>query len=232
MAIVFNPFTGTFDFTGSGGGSSSNSFEIIQPDTGTAPTASSATDTLTLTSSDLTVNGNAGTKTITFSLPNATVIAKVLTGFSASAGAVAATDTILQGFNKVVGNIALKAPTASPTFTGSITFGNYHVEPSFHDFGNSGSSITLDLSQGSTVKTTLNAATPALTLSNGQTGASYVLMLVQDGSGSRVPSWVTTIDWGANGAPTLSTGAGKIDFINIFTPDGSTFYGMAYALGF
>jgi len=33
----------------------------------------------------------------------------LLTGFSASAGAVAATDTILVGFNKVVANVALRA---------------------------------------------------------------------------------------------------------------------------
>lgn len=38
-------------------------------------------------------------------LSNSAVIGKVLTGFSASAGVVAATDTILQAFNKIVGNI-------------------------------------------------------------------------------------------------------------------------------
>lgn len=39
-------------------------------------------------------------------VPNATVIGKLLTGFSASAGVVAATDTILGAFNKIVGNMA------------------------------------------------------------------------------------------------------------------------------
>lgn len=51
-------------------------------------------------------------------VPNATVISKLLTGFSALAGVVAVTDTILQAFNKIVGNIALRATIASPTFTG------------------------------------------------------------------------------------------------------------------
>ena len=52
--------------TGGGGGASSNSFEIIQPDHGTSPTASSPTDTLTLTSSDasITITGNSATKTV------------------------------------------------------------------------------------------------------------------------------------------------------------------------
>lgn len=45
----------------------SNSFTIIQTDTGTFPTASSPTDTLTLHNSDGTVSiaGNSGTKTVT-----------------------------------------------------------------------------------------------------------------------------------------------------------------------
>lgn len=47
-------------------------------------------------------------------LVNASVIAKVLTGFSAGAGTVASTDTILQAFNKIVGNIALKLTANSP----------------------------------------------------------------------------------------------------------------------
>lgn len=53
-------------------------------------------------------------------LTNSAVIGKVLTGFSSSAGTVAATDTILQAFNKVVGNIALKLNAASPSWTGTM----------------------------------------------------------------------------------------------------------------
>lgn len=53
-------------------------------------------------------------------LSTTAVTGKALTGFVSGAGTVAATDTILQGFNKVVGNLALKAPLASPTFTGTI----------------------------------------------------------------------------------------------------------------
>lgn len=48
----------------------------------------------------------------------ARVLATVLTGFAASAGTVSASDTILQAFNKVVGNIALKL-TANAPITGA-----------------------------------------------------------------------------------------------------------------
>lgn len=55
---------------------------------------------------------------------NSAVIGKLITGFVAGAGSVSATDTILQAFNKIVGNIALLAPLASPTFTGTVTAPN------------------------------------------------------------------------------------------------------------
>ena len=48
---------------------------------------------------------------------NSAVINKLLTGFSAAAGIVAAADSIITAFNKIVGNLALKAPLLSPSFT-------------------------------------------------------------------------------------------------------------------
>lgn len=48
-------------------------------------------------------------------LTNSAVIGKVLTGFSASPGTVAATDTILQGFNKLAGNAASYGDVSSNT---------------------------------------------------------------------------------------------------------------------
>lgn len=59
---------------------------------------------------------NAGVTAITA----ATVTGKLITGFVSGAGTVAATDTILQAFNKINGNVALKAPLASPVFTGDV----------------------------------------------------------------------------------------------------------------
>ena len=43
-----------------------------------------------------------------------------LTGFVSGAGTVTAADTILTAFNKINGNVALKAPLATPTFTGDV----------------------------------------------------------------------------------------------------------------
>lgn len=56
------------DNLGLGGGG--NAFTIFQPDAGTAPTADSSTDTLTMTSSDssITITGNSTTDTLDFLL--------------------------------------------------------------------------------------------------------------------------------------------------------------------
>ncbi|MFA6104947.1 MAG: tail fiber domain-containing protein [Victivallaceae bacterium] len=55
------------------------------------------------------------------SFTDAAVTGKLITGYASGAGTVAAADTILQAINKLNGNSELKAPLASPTFTGSVT---------------------------------------------------------------------------------------------------------------
>lgn len=57
---------------------------------------------------------SAGSLAVT--LTNSSVIGKVLTGFAAGAGTVAATDTILQAFQKIVGNIAALVTGVSSVF--------------------------------------------------------------------------------------------------------------------
>lgn len=77
---------------------------------------SSATNTLaklagntTTTKKYLTQTGNgANSAAPVWGSFNADVIASVLTGFSAAAGTVASTDTILQGLQKIVGNLGRK----------------------------------------------------------------------------------------------------------------------------
>lgn len=58
---------------------------------------------------------------------NAAVIAKLLTGYTAGAGSVSATDSILQAIQKVDGNDALKLPLAGGTMSGNIAMGGNKV---------------------------------------------------------------------------------------------------------
>jgi len=64
-------------------------------------------------------DGDKGDVTISiagtvWNINNASVIVKLLTDFSASAGTVSATDSILSAFQKIVGNIALKLTANDP----------------------------------------------------------------------------------------------------------------------
>ena len=74
---------------------------------------------------DVTSIGNATT------LSETTVTGKLLTGYTGTAGTIAATDSILSSINKLNGNSVLKAPIANPTFTGEVTLptGSSSVAP-------------------------------------------------------------------------------------------------------
>jgi hypothetical protein len=93
----------------------------------------------------------------------------------------------------------------------------------FFDIGNSGAAATANLANGNVQKITLTANC-TLTLTSPATGAyrSMLLMVFQDGTGSRTITWPASVKWGTAGAPTLSTGAGKMDKILLDTVDGGT----------
>lgn len=80
---------------------------------------------------DVTSSGNITT------LTNAPVIAKVLTGYVLGSGTVAATDSILQAFQK-------KADLASPTFSGTVN------SPNFKTSGASRSHVNIGASDNAT----------------------------------------------------------------------------------
>lgn len=97
----------------------------------------------------------------------------------------------------------------------------------FHDNGNSSTAATLDLATGNVQKLTLTANC-TITLTSPTSGAyrSMLLLLFQDATGSRTVTWPGSVKWGTAGAPTLSTGANKMDKILLDTVDGgTTWYG-------
>jgi len=85
-----------------------------------------------------------------------------------------------------------------------------------------------------TTVVTLAHATPALTLPFLKAGQRKRVVLVQDGTGSRVPSWVAastpsaqTLLWNTpNGAaPTLLTAAAAVNVVDFYSYDGTTVVG-------
>lgn len=57
---------------------------------------------------------------------------------------------------------------------------------------------------------------------NPKPNMTYVLEVLQDGTGSRTLSWPSNFDFGAAGAPVLSTGAGKRDIIFLYCYNSTT----------
>jgi hypothetical protein len=60
-------------------------------------------------------------------------------------------------------------------------------------------------------------------------GTSYVLILIQDGTGGRTITWPSGIRWGGGSAPTLVTTANRVTVISI-VPYSST-VGLAFLGG-
>jgi len=104
----------------------------------------------------------------------------------------------------------------------------------FHDAGNSGTSISITLTNGNVQKLALTGnCTLSLTAPASGAMRSLTLLLFQDGTGSRTVTWPSAVKWGNGGAPVLSIAAGKMDIVNLFTVDGgTTWYGIAGAQGF
>lgn len=66
---------------------------------------------------------------------------------------------------------------------------------------------------GFNVKVTLGGNRTFGAPTNMLDGRTYVLAIIQDGTGSRTGSFNALFDFGSAGAPTLSTGANKIDLV-------------------
>ena len=94
----------------------------------------------------------------------------------------------------------------------------------------SGTSVTLDISQGSVFTITLAHNISTFTWSNPATSgdvSAFVLKVTQDGTGSRTIAFPAAVDFAGGTAPTLSTGANDVDVFVFFTVDaGTTYFGF------
>jgi hypothetical protein len=88
-----------------------------------------------------------------------------------------------------------------------------------------GATVAIDWNNGPVQKVVLGG-NRTITFANPVSGGRYLLIIVQDATGSRtIASW-PTIKWTGGLAPTLTTTANKADMISI-TYDGTSYYGMA-----
>jgi hypothetical protein len=112
--------------------------------------------------------------------------------------------------------------------TGNISATGQIYSEAF-DNGNSGAAATVDWNQGNQQRITLTADC-TFTFSNPQDGASYLLVIIQDGVGSRTATFPGDVSWAGGSSPVLSIGAGDKDVVT-FAYDTATYLGAADATG-
>jgi hypothetical protein len=86
-----------------------------------------------------------------------------------------------------------------------------------------GTTITFDMATSPIHRVTLGG-NRTLAVSNVATSQAFVVILLQDGSGSKLVSWWAGIKWVNATAPTLTTTANRYD-IFAFIYDGTNYYG-------
>lgn len=108
----------------------------------------------------------------------------------------------------------------------TVTFG------SEYDNGTSGTTLTVNWGLANKQKVTLGASIGAgnLAFTDPAGVTNLTLKLTQDATGGRTVSWPSNVKWAYGVAPSLSTGAGAVDIINLYF-DGTNYYGAA-GIGF
>lgn len=78
--------------------------------------------------------------------------------------------------------------------------------------GESGTTFTINWQNGNVQFITLTGNC-TFTFTNPKAGSRYVLIMKQDGTGSRTVTWPSTVEFSGDTAPTLTTTGGKSDIV-------------------
>lgn len=84
-----------------------------------------------------------------------------------------------------------------------------------------GATVAVDWNNSHNQEVTV-AGNRTLTFSNGVSGQTYRITIIQDGTGSRTISWPASVVWAGGSAPTLTTTANYRDFV-VFYFDGTSY---------
>lgn len=161
-----------------------------------------------------------------------TSLAGLTTALSVAQGGSGA--VTLTGILKGNGTSAFTAVTApSGTIVGTTdtqTLTNKTVEAGTFTNGyteevntaNTSTAYTISLADGSFQVLTLTG-NATITMPTATAGRSFILLLKQDGTGSRTVTW-STVKWPGGTAPTITATASKQDILS-FVADGTNWYG-------
>ena len=190
------------------------------------PITSSGSITVTNTAPDQTVVLTAGTGISTsgtypnFTIANTGVTAYPGAGIPNSTGSAWGTSYTTTGSGTVVA-LATTPSITNPTVT------NY-VETLYAP--SAGTSFTIDLSNGTVQKISLNG-NGTITLPSSVAGKSFVIIVTYSGAYTLTWAGGSTIKWPGGTAPTASSASGKYDIFTFFQ-DGTNTYGNSFGLNY
>jgi len=142
------------------------------------------------------------------------------------------------------GNVTLTLPATTGTIIGSDAENVVKIDGAVSEKAATNATISsttaaLDVRDGSVFQLTLASNISTFNWSNHAASghvSSFVMKVIQDGSGSRTIAWPdgtnsVTVRWPGDTAPTLSSGAADVDVFVFFTHDGGTnYYGFTAGL--
>lgn len=135
-------------------------------------------------------------------------------------------------FNNIATAIATKQDSSSAvTLSGAQTLTNKTIEAGTFTNGyteesvvaNTSTAYTIDLANGTLQILTLTGNC-TFTFPSAVVGKSFMLLLKQDGTGSRTVTWPAAVKWPSSTAPTMTATASRLDKY-VFTSDGTNWYG-------
>jgi hypothetical protein len=155
----------------------------------------------------------------------------VAVGYNAGCNLTTGCNNIVIGTSALASTAASSNETTIGTSTTTVfrAFGDLQLQRDYTEkvvTANTGTAYTIDITAGTIQILTLTGSV-VFTFPAATSGKSFVLLLKQDGTGSRTVTWPSVtnpVKWPSGTAPTITSTASRLDKY-VFTADGTNWYG-------
>ena len=127
---------------------------------------------------------------------------------------------------KVSGALANISEDTTPELGGEMDAGAHSIGFTQQAFTATDGTTTIDWKLGNKFKFTFDDENQTFTFTAPTNPCNLMLILVQDGTGSRTVTWPGTVKWAGGVAPTLTTTGAGIDICSFYW-DGTNYFGVA-----